>query len=322
MSMSVEPVHLGSALADALSLIGPIALKAEVQLTANPALADVYVMADSNRLKQVLVNVLSNAVKYNRPGGEVSARCTETPGGRVELAIADTGRGISPAALERLFEPFDRLGAERTDVEGTGLGLALSMHLMQAMGGAIRAESTPDAGTTMRMEFLGAQSGEAAATPAEQAGAVNGSIRATVVYIEDNPSNVMLVERALARLEGVRLISSMQGGLGLDLIREHDPDLILLDLHLPDMAGHELLALLKSEPATARIPVFVLSADATPSQVERLQAAGAAAYMTKPIDVARLLSAVESTLPAPAAHSRSEDPHHGASGKRAVSSSA
>jgi signal transduction histidine kinase/CheY-like chemotaxis protein len=304
MSMSLEPVDLGSVLADALSMIRPLADTAEVRLTADPAdAADVYVYADHHRLKQVLVNVLSNAVKYNRPGGEVGARCEELPGARIELAIADSGVGITPDKLERLFAPFDRLGAESTDVEGTGLGLAVSMHLMEAMGGTIKAESRPGAGTTMRLELGRAQQ---PTETVEDRGAVraegNGSRRGTVVYIEDNPSNLKLVERAFEHLPGVLLIPATRGMAGLDLIRTHRPDLVLLDLHLPDISGADVLGQLKRDHSTAAIPVVVVSADATPRQVERLEAAGAVGYMTKPIDIGLLLKTVDANLSAPAAH--------------------
>ncbi len=298
MSMSLEPVHLGSLLADTLSLLRPLAEKADVRLLADPAAADVYVHADRHRLKQVLVNLVSNAVKYNRPGGEVSVT-QEASRDQVELVIADTGCGISPEGLERLFSPFDRLGAERTDVEGTGLGLALSMHLMEAMGGSIRAESKLDQGTTMRLELRSARAdvpeGEVVASAP---GRTNGAIRGTVAYLEDNPSNLTLVERTLERLPGVKMISATQGGLGLELIREHRPDLVLLDLHLPGLSGAEVLEQLKADPATARIPVVVVSADATEEQIERLKQLGADAYLTKPVDVRQLLETVDSKLAA------------------------
>jgi PAS domain S-box-containing protein len=302
MTMSLEPVHLGSVIAEALSLISPLADDAGVQLIADPAeFGELYVHADQQRLKQVLINLLSNAVKYNRRGGEIRVGCRER-GERVEIAVADTGHGMTPEQLERLFEPFERLGAERTGVEGTGLGLPLSRHLTEAMGGAMTAESEPAAGTTLRIELA------AAAAPLED-GAVGRPAamdrprpdRRTVLYIEDNLSNLKLVERLLERVPAVRLIPAMQGQLGLELARRHQPDLILLDLHLPDLHGRDVLQALKDDPATARIPVVVLSADATPSQVERLLAAGAADYATKPIDVEWLLETVTaSTRDAPA----------------------
>jgi len=302
MSMSIEPVHLGSVLAEALSLIRPLADEAEVRLVADPSESpNLHVLADQQRLKQVLINLLSNAVKYNRRGGEISVRCNELPEKRVEVAIADTGHGMTAEQVERLFDPFDRLGAERSDVEGTGLGLSLSQGLIDAMGGTIAAESVPGTGTTMRVELVGAEG------PKDEAPALNGGPaaaagppqeRGTIVYIEDNLSNLKLVEQLLDRLPGVRLIPAMQGTLGIDLARQHLPDLILLDLHLPDLHGREVLRQLKRDPATAAIPVVVLSADATTAQIKRLRADGAAEYLTKPIDVESLFDTVASRLPA------------------------
>ncbi len=300
MSMSVEPVHLGSLLADSLSLVRPLAEREGLRMLADPAGADVYVSADRHRLKQVLVNVLSNAIKYNRPGGEVRVGFQPHRDGYVELAISDTGRGISPEGLERLFSPFDRLGAERSEVEGTGLGLALSMHLIQAMGGTIHAESKLEEGTTMKLELPRAdievpEIEDVRATDTR----AKGGDRGTVAYLEDNPSNLTLVERTLERLPGVKLISATQGGLGLELIREHNPDLVLLDLHLPGLSGAEVLEQLKADASTSGIPVVVVSADATPGQIEHLKGLGAVAYLTKPIDVRQLLETVDGILDGP-----------------------
>ncbi|MGH2918862.1 MAG: PAS domain S-box protein [Solirubrobacteraceae bacterium] len=304
MSMSLEPVHLGSVLAEALSLIRPMADDADVRLLPCPSRCDeLHVLADQQRLKQVLINLLSNAVKYNRRGGEVSLRCTELPGERIEVAIADTGHGMSAAQLARLFEPFDRLGAEGSDIQGTGLGLALSKGLMEAMGGAITAESERGTGSAMRIELEHAQPPEEATAHDSAPRAANGPWcdEQTIVYIEDNLSNLKLVERLLERVPEVRLIPAMQGKLGLDLVQQHRPDLILLDLHLPDMHGRDVLEELKRDPATAAIPVVVLSADATPVQIGRLRAAGAAGYLTKPIDVQALLDLVQNDAVPPAA---------------------
>ncbi len=230
-------------------------------------------------------------------------RCTQLAGGRIEVAVADTGLGMGADELKRLFEPFDRLGAEGSGVEGTGLGLSLSKGLMEAMAGAISAESEPGAGSTIRIQLDGAEEPADAATARTNApAAANGTPHEphTIVYIEDNLSNLKLVEQVLAHLPHVRLIPAMQGKLGIDLIRQHQPDLILLDLHLPDLHGREVLEQLKRDPATAPIPVVVLSADATPAQFERLLAAGAAAYLTKPIHVESLLDTIrDSTVTAP-----------------------
>jgi CheY-like chemotaxis protein/anti-sigma regulatory factor (Ser/Thr protein kinase) len=258
------------------------------------------VLGDQQRLKQVLINLLSNAIKYNRPGGTVRVSVSSPRPDRVELAIADTGRGMTPEQLERLFEPFDRLGAEQTDVDGIGLGLPLSKRLLDAMGGTIDAESDRGVGTTVRVRLQGAREPEAE-LGVPTAPLVAGELidRRTIVYIEDNLTNATLVEGVLAHLPDVRLIPAMQGQLGLELVREYRPDVVLMDLHLPDLDGREVLKRLKADSATADIPVVVLSADATASQVEQLRMAGAADYLTKPIDVERLLAVLAGVVTAP-----------------------
>ena len=294
MSISLEPVHLGSALADALSLIRPMADEADVRLICDPArYAALYVLADQQRLKQVLINLLSNAVKYNRRGGEVVVHCTESGDG-VDITIADTGHGMTPDQMQRLFEPFDRLGAESSGVEGTGLGLSLCRGLMDAMGGTISAESDPGTGTTLRLELRRAEE-------LTDDGAARGATTTAplldprkIVYIEDNLTNLKLIERLLAQVPDVQLIPAMQATLGMNLVRQHLPDVVFLDLHLPDMHGGDVLDELKADPLTAAIPVVVLSADASPGQVMRLREAGAAAYLTKPLDVRLLLATLES----------------------------
>jgi PAS domain S-box-containing protein len=302
MSYSIEPVHLGSVLAEALSLIRPLADEAEVLLAADPSKHDrLYVLADQQRLKQVLLNLLSNAVKYNRAGGEVRVRCDHPSADRVRIAVSDTGVGMSERQLGNLFSPFERLGADRTNIEGTGLGLALSKRLVEAMGGTITADSHRGTGTTLRVELERAEAPEEERPASDRAallgdGAPGG--RRSVLYVEDNLSNMRVVERALERIPRVKLLPAMYGKLGLELARKHRPDLVLLDLHLPDLPGEELLERLKADPVTAGIPVVVVSADATPGQIKRLRAAGAADYLTKPLDVQRLLEIVEAADPA------------------------
>ena len=296
MSISMEPVHLGSVLADALSLIRPLAEEAKVKLAIDSSeLEGVYVLADQQRLKQVLINLLSNAVKYNREGGNVTVSCEIPAAERVRFAVVDTGEGMGAEQLERLFSPFERLGAERTEVEGTGLGLALSKRLVEAMQGTIEAKSVLGSGTSMQVELESAQSPEIEETLPDRIDARVDSApgeRRKVLYIEDNLSNLKLVEHLLKHLPDVQLIPAMHGQLGLELARQHSPDMVLLDLHLPDLAGKDVLERLKGDPATAGIPVIVISADATAGQIERLRAAGATDYLTKPIEAKRLLELV------------------------------
>ena len=214
--------------------------------------------------------------------------------------MRDTGAGIPVEKLARLFTPFDRLGAEQSTVEGTGLGLALCQRLVQAMQGSIGVNSTP----RQRQHFLaGAAAGAIAAPdsrhrnrtrPSPEQSADEESRR--ILYIEDNFSNVTLVEQMLAERPALELMTAMQGRVGLELARQHSPDLILLDLHLPDMPGWQVLAQLKSDHATRDVPVVVISADATAPQIKRLLSAGARAYLTKPLDIAEFFRVVDEAL--------------------------
>jgi PAS domain S-box-containing protein len=297
LSLSLEPVDATEVVLEALALVGPLAAERAVALE-RPPFVPVHVLADRQRLKQVVLNLLSNAIKYNRRGGSVRVECTPGTMGRTTISVADTGRGIESSGLERLFEPFERLGAEATGVEGTGLGLALSRRLVEAMGGTIGAESIVGEGSTFRVELQGAEApperpGLAVAEPSARAGA---PVAGTVLYIEDNVSNVRLLEAILALRPGVELIPAMQGRLGLELARKHRPDLVLLDLNLPDMSGDDVLRDLWADEATRGVPVVVLSADATRAQVRRLLGAGAREYLTKPFDIDRLLALVDEAL--------------------------
>ena len=251
---------------------------------------------DRQRLKQVAVNLLANAVKYNRNGGEVRVEQETIGGGRLLLVVSDTGIGIAEHDLARLFLPFERFGAARSEVEGTGLGLTLTKHLVEAMGGEIGATSQPGLGSSfwVALPMADAPGEQSTGTPPLTLASAPASARArTVLYVEDNLSNVKLVERVVARRPEVTLLVAMQGGIALDLAREHQPSLILLDLHLPDVSGEEVLRRLRADPRTSATPVVVLSADATPGQRRRLRANGAIDYLTKPFDIPRLLAVID-----------------------------
>jgi signal transduction histidine kinase/AmiR/NasT family two-component response regulator len=300
LSLSLEPVALADVAAETVSLIRPLADQHHVVLAGPNVSCATHVLGDRQRLKQVLLNLLSNAVKYNREGGSVHLECEPVPGDRLRIKVTDTGLGIPSEALERLFVPFERVASQPTAIEGTGLGLPLSKRLAEAMGGALELVSTPNQGSTFWIELplVGAPVQQAegqldaepasAAEPVAQTGA-----DLTVLYIEDNLSNLQLVERVLGHRPGVRLISAMRPQLGLDLAGQHHPDLILLDLHLPDMPGETVLRRLWSSPATADIPVAILSADARPALIERLLAEGVRGFLTKPLDIKELLGLVD-----------------------------
>ncbi|HMA37696.1 MAG TPA: CHASE3 domain-containing protein [Chloroflexia bacterium] len=299
LSLSPEPVPLAAVLAESLDLIRPLAAPRQVQLQVEAwPPADYHVWADQQRLIQVLLNLLSNAIKYNREGGAVTVSASEILPDRVRIMVRDTGSGMPAEHLARLFTPFERLAAPQTGVEGTGLGLALSQRLMEAQGSRIEVDSTPGVGSAFWIDLprVADPAGQPPRPAAPAAEAVPADGGATLLYIEDNLSNLRLIERLLQQRPTLRLLPAMQGTLGLDLAREHQPDLILLDLHLPDLSGEEVLARLQADARTASIPVVVLSADATPQRIQRLLAAGARAYLTKPIMIAEFWQVLDAAL--------------------------
>jgi PAS domain S-box-containing protein len=297
-SVSLEPVPLRPLIADCLGLIRPQAENSGIELSEAAAGCDESVLADPTRLKQVLLNLLSNAVKYNRAHGKLSVTCLPQ-GDAIQIRISDTGAGLSPEQQRCLFKPFERLDADRTAIEGSGIGLALSKRLVEAMGGQIGVDSTPGAGSTfwVRLPMAEAQAEKyQAAGPVDAMRASTRQRRCDVLYIEDNPANLRLVERILALRAGIRLLGASAPGLGLELAAAHRPALILLDINLPEMDGFEVLRRLRANPATREIPVLAISANAMPDDLTRGQAAGFVDYLTKPLDVGVFLTAVDAVL--------------------------
>ncbi len=302
LAMSPEPVRMNEALQEALDLVAPMAAAQNVRFNSDPGrTCHWHVLADRQRLQQVFLNLLSNAVKYNHEGGLVTLSCEQTASGQLRIKVTDTGPGIPPDKVERLFTPFDRLGAEGTEVQGSGLGLSLSRHLIEAMGGTLGVDSIPGQGSTFWVELPIVESpvervengGEHAPAPAEPDTARKARV---ILYIEDNLSNLRLIQHLLIHRPEVTVLPAMQGRMGLQLAREHRPNLILLDLHLPDIPGSEVLRRLRELPETREIPVAVISADVTPSQIDHLRAAGAWQYLTKPLDVKKFLALLDEVL--------------------------
>jgi signal transduction histidine kinase/CheY-like chemotaxis protein len=305
LSLSVEPVPVVALIGDVLDLVRPLANAAGVTLMPGPHLADpLCVAADRQRLRQVLINLLSNAIKYNHPTGTVTVAVDHRPDGWLRIRVIDTGRGIPPESLGKLFTPFERLDAAQAGFEGTGLGLALSRNLISSMGGTLDVQSLPGQGSTFWIDLPSIDPAKAATNPDQDADLL--TLRGypapkRVLYVEDMVENVRLVEGILAHRPSITLIPAMLAGVALDLAREHPPDLILLDLHLPDMPGERLLELIRAEQPTQDVPVVVLSADATQHHIDQLNSVGVAAYLTKPIGVRDLLSTLDRLLGQPSA---------------------
>lgn len=301
LELSPETVNVEEAILQTVDLIRPLAdqrhITIRVKVPSSPQ--DVFVTADRKRLKQVLLNLLSNAVKYNREQGEIRINTSLLVDGYLHLQVQDTGPGIVPENLEPLFNPFERIGAEQTETKGTGLGLAIAKKLVEAMGGRIGVESTIGQGSTFWLDLKLTTQPEVSLVMAEMDNFLKTNpnhVAGTILYVEDNLSNITLVEKIVTRLPGVELISTVQGRMAMDLARQHKPRLILLDLNLPDVNGSQVLEWLRANAETKDIPVVVMSADAMPTQIEHLLAIGAQAYLTKPIDVKEFLKMLDEML--------------------------
>ena len=297
MSLSREPVPVPELIGETLELMAPLAADAEVTLHRIAGPPAEYVQADRQRLRQILLNLIANAIKYNHPGGNVWVGW-ETVDDHASLTVRDDGQGISRELQGRLFTAFDRLGAEGTAVEGTGIGLALTRALVELMAGSITAESDPGKGSCFTVLLprsaqptapqLGPSTGDTGSEPDPTA-----RRSSLLLYIEDNEPNVDVVEHIIRLRPDWRLIHAGLGQLGIDLARAHHPDLVLLDLHLPDLPGRDVLTNLMNHPETAEAPVAILTADASSGQPRRLLDAGAYRFMTKPLDLDELLGLLD-----------------------------
>jgi PAS domain S-box-containing protein len=303
VSISTEPVAVSEVLREVFDLMQPLANRRGIAMRSEIGAASDYVLADRQQLKQVLLNLVSNAVKYNRDGGSLVVSTRGASAGRVRIGVSDTGAGIPPERMSQLFSPFERLGAERSGVEGAGLGLALSKRLVELMGGAIGAESIKGEGSTFWIELPAAESPLTKSRSLRpwvlDISALSFGLTRTILYIEDNLSNLRLVEEVVTRWPEIRLISAMTGPSGLELAIEQRPDLILLDMNLPQMSGGEVLRRLKELPETRAIPVIIISADVSARQIERQFAAGATGYLQKPLDISLLIDVIEGLLAPP-----------------------
>jgi CheY-like chemotaxis protein/anti-sigma regulatory factor (Ser/Thr protein kinase) len=295
-----EPVAVGALLRDVVAVVSPMAAERNIRVEIAPGNPDCHVRADPQRVKQVLLNLLSNAIKYNREGGAVRIVC-ERSAPTLRIHVSDTGRSIPAAQLAEVFAPFERLGAENENVEGSGLGLALSRHLMELMGGTLTVESEPGVGSTFTAEFELAEETDSLDTLESAQGSPEGDASDLVptvrlLYMEDNVVNIKLLELVLERRTAIAVEATMLGRLGIELARHHPPDVIVLDLGLPDLTGARVLEDLKSDPRTERIPVIILTGDTSADQGPRLLALGASRFLTHPLDAASFLAALDEVL--------------------------
>jgi len=313
VDLSIEAVELGEVIGESLQLINPLAQKRgiEISLTRDGAEITVSqlmqqsyaVRADSTRLRQVLLNLLSNAVKYNRENGKINIACDATISeSHTRISITDTGKGLTQQQQSQLFKAFNRLGVEESNIEGTGIGLVITRNIVELMGGNIDVDSKPEQGSTFWIELPSdTLHGEKNIMPDEKdttplQATSSETYEHTVLYIEDNPANLRLVTQLLGLRSNIHMWSAHEPLLGLELAAEHKPDLILLDINLPGMDGFEVLKNLRKHEATLNTPVIAISANAMPRDIEKGMGAGFNDYITKPVDVKKLLQAVENVL--------------------------
>jgi CheY-like chemotaxis protein len=300
-AISLEPVSVEEVLGDAIGMVQPLADRDGIRLVIDWAgCKNLYLEADRQRLVQVLVNLLGNGIKYNRPNGRVTVLCRAKSETSARIEVVDTGFGISPVDQKRLFEPFQRFGDHL--VEGTGLGLALSERFMRLMGGRLGLSESSETGSTFFVDLpcsVSPDQNPESTTRLDSSPSSQVTCTGTVLYIEDNPTNLRLLEAVFAETPNLVLLTAPDGKLGFELAIQGQPDLILLDLHLPEQHGDQVLRRLKEEVTTRSIPVVMISADATPKQMQTLIAAGAVDYLTKPIELRRLFDVLGEYLPGP-----------------------
>jgi PAS domain S-box-containing protein len=301
LSLSEEPVSLAEVMLECQAMIEPQGQKRGIELTFPQFDIPCFVRADRTRLKQVLINLLSNAIKYNQPGGTVIVDCDTSTPERIRISVSDTGAGLTPEQLTQLFQPFNRLGQENSPEEGTGIGLVMSKRLVELMGGVIGVESVVGVGSAFWFELSSAAAPQIAVDRAEltavaQAQVQRGVSLRTLLYVEDNPANLKLVEQLIMRRDDLRLLSAVNGDLGIELARDNQPDVILMDINLPGINGTQALKILREDPATAHIPVLAISANAMPRDIRKGIEAGFFRYLTKPIQVNEFMDALDVAL--------------------------
>jgi signal transduction histidine kinase/ActR/RegA family two-component response regulator len=301
VTLSQEPVALAEVVLECRSMIEPQAQKRGIAMSFPTFDVRYFVNADRTRVKQVLINLLFNAIKYNKPGGMVAVECSPTSRGSIRISVRDTGAGLAPKQLEQLFQPFNRLGRETGGEEGTGIGLVVTKRLVELMHGSIGADSTVGVGSVFWIE-LGLTTAPMLVIPEDDRTApprapvpASTPLR-TLLYVEDNPANLELVEQLIARRPDLRMLGAADGNLGIEFARAYQPEVVLMDINLPGMSGIEAMQILRADPATAHIPIIALSANAVPRDIERGMEAGFFNYLTKPIKVNEFMDALDLAL--------------------------
>jgi CheY-like chemotaxis protein len=303
VTLSQESMSMTDVLQDCKGMIEPQATKRGIAMTFPKFDNVIYVHADRTRVKQVMINLLSNAIKYNGSGGSVIVQCVVSGKDRVRISVKDTGAGLSADQLAQLFQPFNRLGQQDSVEEGTGIGLVVTKQLVELMGGVIGVESAVGVGTVFWVEFAASPPPAFALEHIDEVALESQPVPArdlgdqpTLLYVEDNPANLALVEELIARRGDLKLLTAIDGHLGIELARAYLPDVILMDINLPGISGYGALKLLRDDPATARIPVLALSANAVPRDIEKGMEAGFFRYLTKPIRVREFMDALDVAL--------------------------
>jgi len=299
--LSREPVSLVEVMLECRAMIEPQAQQRGIGMTFPRFESPYFVKADRTRVKQVLINLLFNAIKYNKPGGTVTVECTLSPPDSIRISVRDTGAGLAPEQLAQLFQPFNRLGKEAGAEEGTGIGLVVTKRLVELMGGAIGVDSVVGVGSVFWIELGRTTAPQLAVLEAERAALVrpqvpDGTPLRTLLYVEDNPANLELVEQIIARRPDLRLLSAADGNLGIEFARTYQPEVILMDINLPGISGVEALRILRADASTAHIPIIALSANAVPRDMEKALEAGFFNYLTKPIKVNQFMEALDVAL--------------------------
>jgi signal transduction histidine kinase/CheY-like chemotaxis protein len=301
VTLSQEAVSLAEVMLECRAMIELQAQQRGIAMTFPRFEAPYIVKADRTRVKQVLINLLFNAIKYNRPGGAVAVEYSLRSPNSLRISVRDTGAGIAPELITQLFQPFNRLGRETGKEEGTGIGLVVTKRLVELMGGVIGVDSAVDVGSVFWFELDLTTMQHLAAHEAEQAARVQallpeGTPLRTLLYVEDNPANLELVEQIIARRPDLRLLSAADGNLGIEYARAYLPEVILMDINLPGMSGVEAMKILRADPLTAHIPIVALSANALARDIERALEAGFFNYLTKPIKVNVFMEALDVAL--------------------------